>query len=1060
MPASVAQYIIECSFCLLLFFFLYQFLLRKETFFQVNRVYLLITPLLSFLIPYLHIQIDFTPAPIYKSPSEAPLDLIFPTVNDIQAFQETMWEPVYEPAFTGWAITLGEVALGIYLLGMIVTAARQLYLFWRMYHWISNQSNRRTLDGATLVEVPANFPAASFLNYIFLNREKTAAFESVILAHEMVHVKQRHSLDILLHEVLIIVFWFHPLIYLFRAYLKEVHEFIADHQVTQNVNPVDYAMLLVTHSKGSQTPLFTNTFNSITRKRLHMLGQSPSNRRQSWKYILALPLLSGLILLFSFDMVDELPEEITRPVNKLEHLITEAVEQPVAYTTVPTETYQLKWDERTCDCFEDQVTNYFHCENLSFRSSELKKLARQQTGFQLFKDGQPVFIKNIQVMSQQAIPMQGFLSQFEEQGAFNPESAFWKKSPKGNVLKVSFQSGEKTWFKFHLTVNDRRESLDYAYTAKIGDTRIAIDQMTKEGIRYLNTKDFRELLAHPMQILKNNTEPVGLASVSLKVPGLSQDLQMDGKRIVELKDLIPLQTLQSGSATLILTMQDEESLKLRFVLKDGIELNTATSIIPPKITLKWGRHTAGKWMNNLAFELPSEEIRNLVGTPFKLVVDGKEYAFKKQGKILDMGDLTTAFGWNGEVPLLTGAEWEKEFRSKVGQIRPGEQFFIKEFESEAGLKAKLVITAKISFDPTQVTKDGSNPFQEITEGWTTSNLTELDMQKVSRLQLRPGMQPLLFVNDENIALTTLRPGVTLPYTQLDVFELLEKVDIKKLTIGAPTADYQAPFKSYPSLEAALNGYIQVELEDTADFNTELENIKSGAATQDKIRPSSDSIIIREGYYLEIESGRAKVSSTFQDSAVLFVLDGVLLFKRDVPKYFNSIDPNDVKSITVIKGEKAIEQYGEAGKNGVIVIKTKFRVANKKKPKTQKTDGVKSEVKTQKKRKNRDYDNRQPISTEQLDPSNTQQVLTSEIFPNAAVDQVTVRFKISAPAEKASITMFDIQGKEVHRLYLGSLDAGTHNRQINLNTLNLPGGKYIVHLQVDNLANSKQLIIAQ
>jgi len=115
------------------------------------------------------------------------------------------------------------------------------------------------------VETQTNFPAASFFGYIFWNQQITDE-QQLILEHEKVHIRQWHSLDVLLMEICVIIKWFNPLIYWFRNALKATHEFIADQYVIQQKSNVgEYATLLVNQHKQQVTTPLTNTFYSLTK---------------------------------------------------------------------------------------------------------------------------------------------------------------------------------------------------------------------------------------------------------------------------------------------------------------------------------------------------------------------------------------------------------------------------------------------------------------------------------------------------------------------------------------------------------------------------------------------------------------------------------------------------------------------------------------------------------------------------------------------------------------------------------------------------------------------------
>jgi len=142
-------------------------------------------------------------------------------------------------------------------------------------------------------------PAASFFSYIFWKdaHDKSDPIQKTIMDHEMVHVRQWHSLDVIVMEIMVIVKWFNPLIYLFRNSLKTTHEFIADEYVTeQNGDKLEYANILINNSASTRIPPVSNHFYGNIQERIKMLSTKKSARLQQFKYFAIIPLT---IILFS-----------------------------------------------------------------------------------------------------------------------------------------------------------------------------------------------------------------------------------------------------------------------------------------------------------------------------------------------------------------------------------------------------------------------------------------------------------------------------------------------------------------------------------------------------------------------------------------------------------------------------------------------------------------------------------------------------------------------------------------------------------------------------------------
>lgn len=263
------QYLILANVYLGLFYGFYTLLLRRETFFQLNRVYLVSSAIISFLIPAME--------------SEWVRNLFI-----TQRIQQTIYQldPIVitgpHPA-TMQHYTIGEVLSLVYLAGIIFLAGRlalQLMLVRR--------SLRKT----------GTDDAYSFFGTIKLS-EKVASRE-VIMAHEEVHARQWHSADVMFIEVIMIICWFNPVVYLYRKAIKHIHEFIADRNAIKGgTSRSAYAMLLLSETFKTPAHQIVNPFfnHSLLKQRIMMLQKDNSKRTKLLKYSLSAPLFALMLVL-------------------------------------------------------------------------------------------------------------------------------------------------------------------------------------------------------------------------------------------------------------------------------------------------------------------------------------------------------------------------------------------------------------------------------------------------------------------------------------------------------------------------------------------------------------------------------------------------------------------------------------------------------------------------------------------------------------------------------------------------------------------------------------------
>jgi hypothetical protein len=153
-----------------------------------------------------------------------------------------------------------------------------------------------------IVSVDKEFSPFSFLNVVFINERKiTEGNLQRILAHERVHIRQHHSLDILLMELVIVLQWFNPFVWPYKKSLQETHEYLADEGViAQGFSVTMYQLLVFEQHVGTKLFEFANNFKqSQIKRRLTMMSKIKSRNAARLKLFLVLPLASFLVLAFA-----------------------------------------------------------------------------------------------------------------------------------------------------------------------------------------------------------------------------------------------------------------------------------------------------------------------------------------------------------------------------------------------------------------------------------------------------------------------------------------------------------------------------------------------------------------------------------------------------------------------------------------------------------------------------------------------------------------------------------------------------------------------------------------
>ncbi|MEI6681044.1 MAG: M56 family metallopeptidase [Bacteroidota bacterium] len=278
-------YLLQSSVGLGTLFGVYWIFLRRDTFFQMNRIFLILTGLLSLVVPLIPLhQLLWAPASTLVVLLEPVL--ITPHRMEQTVISHLQWFGIAQIIyFTGVTIFLVRYVARVVQLSMLV-----------------HRSKVRWSGGIRLVSVDCGYAPFSFFNMIFIHEGMMMAENrEVILAHEKIHIRQAHSFDLILAELLIIAQWFNPFAWMIHRELKMVHEYLADEGVIKKGVPLaGYQQLILNETLGIQVNNLTNNFNvSQIKKRILMMTQKRSGRWAIGKISLVLPAVILLGLLFS-----------------------------------------------------------------------------------------------------------------------------------------------------------------------------------------------------------------------------------------------------------------------------------------------------------------------------------------------------------------------------------------------------------------------------------------------------------------------------------------------------------------------------------------------------------------------------------------------------------------------------------------------------------------------------------------------------------------------------------------------------------------------------------------
>jgi TonB family protein len=306
---SWAHYLLQVNIYLIVFYGFYKFLLDKETYFVLNRIYLVSAAILSFAIPFLRFEW------FSQQAAAEPLYIGVGQLNDL------MTQVIVEPQDTNvWSLV--NLLVLLYTAGVLFFSCR----FIRKLY----------LVGKSLRRQPKNGTAFSFFSKVHVDQEMSQ--HQTINIHEETHARQLHSLDIIVFEAVAILTWFNPIIYLYKKSIKNIHEYLADEEAAEfQGDKKQYALLLLSSAFGVTSDSLTNSFfnKSLIKKRIFMLYKQRSRRTAILKYGLFLPLFAIALTLSSATIKNnEKIKAITRdlptenPIEVVTEVVTESI-QPI-----------------------------------------------------------------------------------------------------------------------------------------------------------------------------------------------------------------------------------------------------------------------------------------------------------------------------------------------------------------------------------------------------------------------------------------------------------------------------------------------------------------------------------------------------------------------------------------------------------------------------------------------------------------------------------------------------------------------------------------------------------
>ena len=267
-------YQLKVAVIMAVFYIFFRLLLIKDTWHRLNRIVLLSTALLSFLLPICIITITKTeilPMPAVAQTMQA--------VSSTPALPSTPW----------WHIAL----MAVYAAGVVFVLAKVLASVIRVRSIIKNARKEVMADGTTVYIMPGNAASFSWMGHIVISEADWNNNETAIISHEKAHVALRHSIDVLITDLIAALQWFNPAIWMLRIDLRAVHEYEADDTVLRSGTDLrSYQYLLISKAAAMNGYTIANNFNhSILKNRIFMMEKETSTKKSLLRALYLLPLI-------------------------------------------------------------------------------------------------------------------------------------------------------------------------------------------------------------------------------------------------------------------------------------------------------------------------------------------------------------------------------------------------------------------------------------------------------------------------------------------------------------------------------------------------------------------------------------------------------------------------------------------------------------------------------------------------------------------------------------------------------------------------------------------------
>lgn len=324
---SVPQYILESSISLMTFYALYYLLLRKDTYHHFNKYFLLSTALVSILLPFIDFNmIDAT----HKASST--IEPLIQYRADIKQYESGISNNMF------YSITIGDILKGVFYVGLFLAALKFLYTLFQLL-----DRTKKVRSHALDRNANSSILGTTLFSFLFWSEDFNDEKGKQVIKNNMSKIRPWHCIDVIIIELLVVINWLNPLIYLFRNKFYQINEYIVDEKISHSYGGrEEFAQELVKFNFDNKTQ--RGFSNSALLNRMMMLTKNRTSSMGKLKPLLVIPFTFVLMTLYSFDYAEKMPDELRSGLVKVEKSIEDASEHVVLNLTHSKRNYE--WEFR------------------------------------------------------------------------------------------------------------------------------------------------------------------------------------------------------------------------------------------------------------------------------------------------------------------------------------------------------------------------------------------------------------------------------------------------------------------------------------------------------------------------------------------------------------------------------------------------------------------------------------------------------------------------------------------------------------------------------------------